>query len=125
MVVLKHFTAEVRSNGVELPTFDDPDILQENLMLQSKTLIKYIQAEPNTEFEVFFGLDPSVFGDGDPDRLCIDLRCDGLHLRCKLVRKRKKDKHHYTFEGLKAKNEGGEWQLLPFIFDALNKSECV
>jgi hypothetical protein len=76
-VVFEKFTGEVRSNGVELPTFDTRAPPPECVDMASRKTVKYVQAEADTGFEVFLKLNPSAVGPDDPSHLSIDLHSDG------------------------------------------------
>lgn len=116
MVIFKNFTVEVRNGGIELPTFDDPEAV-ENAELDPDTVIKYVQASPNAEFSISMCLSPT-FTLPDCDSVIFDVISDGVYL----------DNRRISFgyapgvsiKGLESKDSTGRWMSHPLRFGPLS-----
>lgn len=115
MVVFKDFTVEVRSGGVELPTFDDPDIA-DNSELDPNTTIKYIQASANAEFSVYVNVS-ATYALKDCDSMAFDIHSDGQYLDGR--RWLPSLTQGKELSGLESRDSTGRWSSHPLRFGPL------
>lgn len=115
MVVFKDFTVEVRSGGVELPTFDDPDAVDQG-DAEPNTIIKYVEANANSEFSLYMCLS-RTFTLPYCDSVIFTVISDGVYL----------DNRRIPFghalgadiTGLESKDSTGRWMSHPLRFGPL------
>lgn len=122
MVVFQDYTVEIRSEGVELPTFDDPELIRGHAA-EPNTIVKYIQASAGATFSVFTKVSPTYPFRGC-DSIVFHVSSDGTHLdtlRVSVLCAPKLSGRELT--GLHSRDSAGQWHLHPLRFGPL--STCM
>jgi hypothetical protein len=111
MVLYEQFTVEVRGNGVELPTFNDPEPLPQGV---ERTVVKYVQAEAGTPFSIYWFCG-RAFPSSECDVVVAQIFCDGLFLDSLWLDFFRSNE----FKGLESRDPDGMWYKHPLRFGTL------